>query len=162
MYKQKLIIYFLIICSLALIPSVGAAQTAKPDTSRVTTSMAVLQSTAGALGAPKVQGNDLYFGNTKAADVVGALVDKLGGAASILLKNGDQYVRVATTLKKEDGSSAVGTALDANSPALAKLNNGAPYYGEASLFGETYNAAYEPIKDASGAVVGAYFVGFPK
>ena len=78
MYKQKLIIYFLIICSLALIPSVGAAQTAKPDTSRVTTSMAVLQSTAGALGAPKVQGNDLYFGNTKAADVVGALVDKLG------------------------------------------------------------------------------------
>src|SRR5262245_41738401 len=123
MYKQKLITCFLIICSLALIPSVGAAQTAKPEMSKVNTSMAVLQSTAGALGAPNVQGNDLYFGNTKAADVVGGLVDKLGGAASILLKRGDQYVRVATTLKKEDGSSAVGTTLDANSPALAKLNN---------------------------------------
>jgi hypothetical protein len=80
-----------------------ATQTVKPERFKVDTSMAVLQSTALALGAPKVQGNDLYFGNTKAADVIGALVDKLGGAASIFLKSGDQYVRVATTLKKEDG-----------------------------------------------------------
>jgi hypothetical protein len=130
--------------------------------SRVTTSMAVLQSTAGALGAPKVQGNDLYFGNTKAADVVGALVDKLGGEASIFLKNGNQYVRVATTMKKEDGTSAIGTPLAADSPALPKLDAGQAYYGDATIFGETYNAGYEPIKDASGAVVGAYFVGFPK
>jgi hypothetical protein len=159
MYRTNIIAWLLTLCFIALIPSVGAVQTAKPDTSRVTTSMAVLQSTALALGAPKVQGNDLYFGNTKAANVVGALVDKLGGEASILLKNGDQYVRVATTLKKEDGSSAVGTLLDANSPALAKLNSGAAYYGEATVFGESYNAGYEPIKDASGAVIGAYFVG---
>ena len=87
MYRNSLIAWLLSVCFMALIPRVGAAQTAKPDTSRVTTSMAVLQSTAGALGTPKVQGKDLYFGNTKAADVVGALVDKLGGAASILLKN---------------------------------------------------------------------------
>jgi len=162
MHRNNLIAWVLSVCFIALIPSVGAAQTAKSERFKVDTSMAVLQSTAVALGAPKVQGNDLYFGNTKAADVVGGLVDKLGGGASIFLKSGDQYVRVATTLKKEDGSSAVGTALDANSPALAKLNNGAPYYGEATVFGETYNAGYEPIKDASGAVVGAYFVGFPK
>ena len=162
MHRNNLIAWVLSVCFIALIPTVGAAQTAKSERFKVDTSMAVLQSTALALGAPKVQGNDLYFGNTKAADVIGALVDKLGGAASILLKNGDQYVRVATTLKKEDGSSAVGTALDANSPALAKLNNGAPYYGDANLFGETYDAGYEPIKDASGAVIGAYFVGFNK
>jgi hypothetical protein len=162
MYRNNIIAWLLTLCFIALIPSVGAAQTAKPERFKVDTSMAVLQSTALALGAPKVQGNDLYFGNTKAANVIGALVDKLGGEASIFLKSGDQYVRVATTLKKEDGSSAVGTALDANSPALAKLINGAPYYGDANLFGETYDAGYEPIKDASGAVIGAYFVGFPK
>ena len=161
MHRNNLIAWVLSVCFIALIPTVGPAQTAKSERFKVDTSMAVLQSTALALGAPKVQGNDLYFGNTKAADVVGALVDKLGGAASIFLKSGDQYVRVATTLKKEDGSSAVGTALDANSPALAKLN-GAPYYGDATVFGETYDAGYEPIKDASGAVIGAYFVGFPK
>jgi hypothetical protein len=162
MNRKNLIAWLLSVCFIALVPSVGAAQTDKPEHFRLNTSMAVLQSTALALGAPKVQGNDLYFGNTKAADVIGALVDKLGGAASNFLKSGDQYVRVATTLKKEDGSSAVGTTLDANSPALAKLNNGAPYYGDANLFGETYDAGYEPIKDASGAVIGAYFVGFNK
>jgi Cache 3/Cache 2 fusion domain len=69
---------------------------------------------------------------------------------------------VATTVKREDGSSAVGTMLDATSPAVAKLNNGEAYYGEATVFGKTYDAGYEAIKDASGTVIGAYFVGQPK
>jgi hypothetical protein len=71
-------------------------------------------------------------------------------------------VRAATTVKKEDGSSAVGTALDANSPAIAKLKNGEPYYGDATIFGKSYDTEYEPIKDASGAIIGAYFVGYAK
>jgi hypothetical protein len=69
---------------------------------------------------------------------------------------------VATTLKKEDGSSAIGTTLDVKSAAIARLNNGEPYYGDATLFGKRYDAGYEPMKDASGAVIGAYFVGQPK
>jgi hypothetical protein len=124
--------------------------------------MRVLRDATGSLGAPTVQGSDLYFGKTKAsADLVDGVVKMLGGVATLFAKNGDQYVRVATTVKKEDGTSAVGTALDAKSPALAKLNNGQAYYGDATIFGETYLAGYEPIKDASGAVVGAYFVGYP-
>ena len=113
--------------------------------------------------APKVQGNDLYFGDTKASsDVVDAVAKAQGGVATLFVKSGDQYVRAATTVKKEDGSSAVGTALDANSPAVAKLKNGEAYYGDATIFGKSYVAGYEPIKDASGAVIGAYFVGYPK
>ena len=45
-------------------------------------------------------------------------------------------MRVATTLKKEDGTSAIGTALDANSPAVAKLNKGEAFYGDATIFGK--------------------------
>ena len=71
-------------------------------------------------------------------------------------------MRVATTVKKEDGTSAVGTLLDANSPAYAKLNAGEPYYGDATVFGKAYVAGYEPIKNAAGAVVGADFVGQQK
>ncbi len=93
---------------------------------------------------------------------IDTVVNKNGGAASLFAKNGDQYVRVATTLKKEDGTSAVGTALAANSPALAKLNAGEAYYGDVTIFGKTYDAGYEPIKDASGAVIGAFFVGYQK
>jgi hypothetical protein len=94
--------------------------------------------------------------------VVDAVVKEHGGVATLFVKSGDQFVRVATTVKKEDGTSAVGTALDANSPALAKLKNGKAYHGDATVFGKTYVAGYKPIKDASGAVIGAYFVGYPK
>ena len=71
-------------------------------------------------------------------------------------------MRIATTLKKPDGTSAVGTSLAGNSPAIAKLKNGEPYYGDANLFGKSYDTGYEPTKDASGAVIGAYFVGYQK
>ena len=94
--------------------------------------------------------------------MVDAVVKSHGGLATLFVKSGDQYVRVATTVKKEDGTSAVGTTLDPKSPALAKLNNGEAYYGDATIFFKTYDAGYEPIKDASGAVIGAYFVGYAK
>ena len=145
------------IAAATLIPSLGSAQDAK-----VKAAMADLKAMSETLGAPKLQGSDLYFGNDKADNsIVDSVVKKDGGVATLFAKNGDQYVRVATTIKKEDGTSAVGTSLDAKSPAYARLNAGEPYYGDATVFGKAYVAAYEPIKDASG-FVGAYFVGYPK
>jgi Cache 3/Cache 2 fusion domain len=146
-------------CFTILTPSLGAAQTAI-----VKSLMAALRADTEALGAPKVQGGNLYFGNTKvSADTIGfGVVKRLGGDASVFVKSGDQFVRVATTLKKEDGTSAVGTALAGDSPALPKLNAGQAYYGDATTFGKTYDTGYVPIKDASGAVIGAFFVGNPK
>jgi len=160
MYRNTLIASILTLaCFIVLLPSLG--RTAQTD--KVKSSMTALQAATGKLGAPKVEGSDLYFGNTKVNNfTVKAVVQKHGGAATLFVKNGDQYVRVATTVRKDDGATAVGTALDANSPAIAKLNNGEPYYGDATIFGKTYVAGYEPIKDASGAVIGAYFVGYAK
>ena len=156
MGRINLIAWMLSVGFIALTPSVGAAQDVK-------TSMSDIQAAAALLGAPKVQGNDLYFGPKKVtSDLVDAIVKAHGGVATIFVKSGDNYVRAATTVKKEDGSSAVGTPLAADSPALAKLNNGEPYYGDATVFGKSYDAGYEPIKDASGAVIGAYFVGYAK
>ena len=147
----------LTVCFIALIPTAGMAK------SDVKASMHALKHETEKLGAAKVQGNDLYFGSTKAsADLVDAVAKKHGGEATIFVKSGDQFVRVATTVKKEDGTSAVGSALDENSPAIAKLNKGEAYYGDATVFGKTYDAGYEPIKDASGAVIGGYFVGHSK
>jgi len=156
MYRNNLIAWVLTAFFIALIPTVGATQT-----DNVKTSMAALQAETAKLGAPKVQGSDLYFGSTKASNDL-LVKKKHHGAATLFVKSGEQYVRAATTVKKEDGTNAVGTALDAKSPALAKLNSGEAYYGEATVFGKTYDAGYEPIKDASGAVIGAYFVGYKK
>jgi hypothetical protein len=159
MYRNSFIACILTLaCLFILMPSVGSAQTDK-----VKASMSALKAETAKLGAPKVEGNDLHFGKTKATNnLVDAVVKKHGGAATLFVKSGEQYVRVATTVKKEDGTSAVGAPLDANSAAIPKLNNGEAYYGDATVFGKNYDAGYEPIKDASGAVIGAYFVGYPK
>lgn len=159
MYKRNFITYVLTFaCAIFLTSGLGNAQSEK-----VKSELADLKAETAKLGAPKVQGSDLYFGSTKADNsTVEAVARKDGGAATLFVKDKDRFVRVATTVKKENGESAVGTALDANSSAVAQLNSGAAYYGDAKVFGKTYDAGYEPIKDASGAVIGAYFVGQPK
>jgi Cache 3/Cache 2 fusion domain len=155
------------IATAMLIASLATAQTDK-----VNTSMAALKAKTGKLGAPKIEGKDpvagkdapaLYFGTTKmnnSVDVVDEVVKENGGAATLFVKAGDEYVRVATTVKKGDGSSAMGTTLDLKSPAVAMINKGEAYYGDATIFGKPYVTGYEPIKDAAGKVIGIYFVGY--
>jgi methyl-accepting chemotaxis protein-2 (aspartate sensor receptor) len=78
------------------------------------------------------------------------------------VKDGDEFVRVATTLAKPDKTGrAIGTVLDPG-PAPEALKSGKAYNGDVSLFNKPYVASYEPITDASGAVIGAYFVGIKK
>jgi Cache 3/Cache 2 fusion domain len=138
-----------------LTSGVGNAQTSLDP------AMATLMAKTQKLGVPKLEGNDLYFGTTKVDNsLVDAVTKEHGAAATLFVKSGGEYVRVATTLMKEDGSRAVGTLLEATSPALAKLNAGEAYYGRnVPFFGKLYLVGYEPIKDTSGAIIGAYFVG---
>jgi hypothetical protein len=152
-----------------LIPSVGTAQMDK-----VKASMAALKAKTAKLGAPKIEGIDpvagkdapaLYFGTTKmnnSFDVVDEVVKENGGAATLFVKSGDEYVRVSTTLKKDDGSNAIGTTLDPTGPAIAKIKKGEAYYGEATILGKPYVTGYEPIRDAAKNVIGIYLVGYMK
>ena len=78
------------------------------------------------------------------------------------MKNGEEYVRVATNVKKDDGSRAIGTILDPNGPVIAMIRKGEPYYGEATILGKSYVTGYDPIRDASGNVIGIYYVGYVK
>jgi hypothetical protein len=154
-----------------LMPKAGNAQDAQ-----VTKSMAALKDRTAKLGAPKIEGKDsvggkelpaLYFGSTKMNNNV-AVVDEVvkaggkGAAATIFVKVGDQFVRVATTVMKPDKSGrAVGTTLD-SAPALDALKTGKAYNGEASVLDTPYIADYEPIIDSSGQTIGAFFVGYKK
>ncbi|MEW5745913.1 MAG: Cache 3/Cache 2 fusion domain-containing protein [Nitrospirota bacterium] len=82
-----------------------------------------------------------------------------GGVATIFAKKGEDFIRITTSLKKEDGARAVGTALDRAHPACASLLRGEPYTGKATLFGRDYMTKYTPLKDDHGNVIGALFVG---
>ncbi len=82
-----------------------------------------------------------------------------GGNATIFAASGDDFVRVSTSVKKENGERAVGTQLDRTTPAYAALREGKVYVGLATLFGKQFITQYEPVRDAAGKVVGALYVG---
>jgi methyl-accepting chemotaxis protein len=82
-----------------------------------------------------------------------------GGGATIFVATGEDFVRVSTTTKKEDGSRAVGTILDHKHPGYAVLRSGQSYVGLATLFGKQFITRYDPVRDAAGRVVGVLYVG---
>ncbi|MBW0446020.1 methyl-accepting chemotaxis protein [bacterium M00.F.Ca.ET.228.01.1.1] len=86
-------------------------------------------------------------------------LERSGAVATIFARTGDDFVRVTTSLKKQDGSRAIGTLLDRNGPAYALLVANKTYTGLAALFGKRWITQYRPVTDASGRVIGALFVG---
>ncbi|NUY00669.1 methyl-accepting chemotaxis protein [Paraburkholderia youngii] len=86
-------------------------------------------------------------------------LQRSGAIATIFARSGDDFVRVTTSLKKQDGTRAIGTLLDRKGPAYAPLLANRTYTGLASLFGKRMITQYKPITDASGRVIGALFVG---
>jgi len=150
-------------------PSSGTAQE-----QRVKTAMELLRSMADKLGPPKVEGMDIvagkqvpaiYFGSTKMNNnfsLVDEVVKESGGTATIFVKNGEEFVRVATNVKKDDGSRAIGTILDPKGKAIASIQKDEAFYGEVDILGKPYVTGYEPIRDPSKGVVGIYYVGYLK
>ncbi|NKJ50379.1 methyl-accepting chemotaxis protein [Burkholderia sp. SG-MS1] len=86
-------------------------------------------------------------------------LERSGAVATVFARSGDDFVRVTTSLKKQDGSRAIGTLLDRKGPAYAPLLANRSYTGLAALFGKRLITQYRPITDASGRVIGALFVG---
>jgi len=84
--------------------------------------------------------------------------DSMGAVATIFARTGDDFVRVTTSLKKQDGERAYKTLLDRKHPAYALMNEGKTYIGRASLFGREYMTVYEPIRDGN-RTIGILFIG---
>ena len=94
-------------------------------------------------------------------DLVDSIV-KQHGLATIFVKTGDEYVRVSTNVKKDDGSRAIGTILDPAGKAIQSISKNQAFYGEVTILGKPYITGYEPIRDASNEVIGIYYVGYMK
>lgn len=96
------------------------------------------------------------------------LIDKLtrtaGAAATIFSYDAakDDFTRVTTSVKKADGSRAIGTNLGKASPAYAAIKQGHSFTGQASILGAPYLTIYIPIKAPGGQVIGILFAGIPE
>ncbi len=91
--------------------------------------------------------------------VVDNFLNQTGANATIFVKSAEDFIRVSTTIKKEDGQRAIGTLLDRNFLGYKDLIGGKSYSGPGTLFGRQFMNQYDPIKDASGKVIGILYVG---
>ncbi|HXQ99634.1 MAG TPA: methyl-accepting chemotaxis protein [Pseudomonas sp.] len=82
------------------------------------------------------------------------------GVATVFVRSGDDFIRISTSLSKQDGSRAIGTSLDHKHPAYEKLLAGQGYVGRALLFDRSYMTQYTPVHDSGGKVIAVLFVGF--
>ncbi|MFL5011924.1 methyl-accepting chemotaxis protein [Rhizobium sp.] len=137
------------------------------DARDATRAMAVLYGAADQAAKVELKDNQL---STVTEDAIPALADhslvdrtaqSIAGVATIFQKQGSDYVRISTNVKKENGDRAVGTKLVADHPAQPVLARGQAYYGPAELFGRKFMTGYFPIKNASNVNVGILFIGIP-
>jgi hypothetical protein len=172
--KRRTFILFGLIVGCAVSTGILISSHGQAQSDKVKTSMAALIAKTGALGMPKIEGTEptggndvpaLYFGSTKinnSFDLVDAVAHEQGGVVTLFAKSGDDFIRVATNVKKDDGSRAIGTVLDPKGPVIAMIRKGEAYYGDATILGKPYVTGYEPIRDAGNGVIGIYFVGYAK
>lgn len=93
---------------------------------------------------------------TKYVDLV---KEDLGFVATIFVKKGNDFERIATNIKGENGERAVGTLLGQSSLAYETIMAGQDYKGEVNILNKPYMAYYSPIKSSQDEVIGIIFVG---
>ncbi len=90
-------------------------------------------------------------------ELVDAASEATHGVATIFA--GD--TRIATSVRRPDGSRGIGTTLDNPTVRQLVLHDGKTFYGMARVLGRRYVAIYDPIRDNDRKIIGMLFVGRP-
>ena len=93
------------------------------------------------------------------SDIVDRFTQVTSAACTIFVRSGEDFVRIATSLKMEGGSRALGTVMEKTNPAYHGLLKGSEYVGKTTLFGRDYMTKYLPIQDTDGTVIAVLFIG---
>jgi methyl-accepting chemotaxis protein len=97
-----------------------------------------------------------------------ALVDEVsrvtGGTATVFAWDAakNDFVRMTTSVKKDDGSRAIGTVLGTANPVFAVVKSGNVFTGEAKILGRDFYTQYVPIFTEGTTVAGVLYVGIRK
>jgi methyl-accepting chemotaxis protein len=107
--------------------------------------------------------NTLLSENNQDIGLDTSMVDEmskdLNDAVTIFARDGEDFIRISTSIVTDDGNRAVGTYLGADSNAYAAVMRGELYIGEADILGLPYLTGYDPIIDENNEVIGIRFVG---
>ncbi len=99
--------------------------------------------------------------------VVDEVARLVGGTCTIFqrMNPAGDMLRVATNVVSKDGRRAIGTYIPAQNPddrpnpVVSAVLSGQTYKGRALVVDAWYETSYEPIRDASGSVIGMLYVG---
>jgi len=109
--------------------------------------------------AGALQAGFMLNGDSQVVDTITRIVfdREGGGAATVFL--GD--VRIATNVRDASGDRATGTLMS-EEVAQVVLTQGKLWTDRAFVLSNWFISAYEPIRDPSGSVIGALYVGMPE
>lgn len=114
-------------------------------------------------GELSLDGDQLVDADRQALDgrstVMDEFSDKHDVATTIFKRDGDDFTRIVTSIRKPGGQRAVGTQLGTGSKAYKPVMDRKLYIGRAEILGVPYITAYDPILDRQDKVIGIYFVG---
>ena len=139
-----------------------------PRTPKAT--IADLDARLAKIGAPKLDGTvqvagqdvpAIYFGDRRINnnfDVVDAIRKTHQATATVFVRDGEEFVRVSTNVLTPEGKRGIGTKLARNA-AYAALDAGKQFCGPIDVLGTKFESCYNPIKDASGKIIGASYIG---
>ncbi len=123
---------------------------------------------------PRMMVGDKWLGQISSPSVQAPVVDPVYRGLKItatifqrMNADGDM-LRVATNVVKTDGKRAIGTYIPAvnpdgtPNPVIAAVMSGSTFTGKALVVGKWYIAAYKPIKNPAGEIIGMIYTGIPQ
>ena len=131
----------------------------------VNNSLGVAKAQFYSRGKPSIVNGKMQLGDNYVLngnfEIVDSVKNMVGGTATVFQVIGEEAVRISTNVINTDGTRAVGTTV--SKPVYdAVIIRGETYYGRAWVVNAWYLTAYEPIKDASGKIIGILYVGIPE
>ncbi|MDR2518344.1 MAG: methyl-accepting chemotaxis protein [Spirochaetaceae bacterium] len=91
--------------------------------------------------------------------VVDRVFQTMDIAATIFVKEQNDFRRISTNIIDQSGKRAVNTFLGQDSAAFGSVSRGERYTGRAVILGRDYLTEYQPILDVNKNIIGLLFIG---
>ncbi len=92
--------------------------------------------------------------------LVDDFTEATGATASVFVAKGDEFVRITTSNKNDNGERAVGVTLGRDHQAYEALRAGKSYVGRSRVLNREHLSKYVPVKSSDGSVIAALGVGY--
>ncbi len=90
-----------------------------------------------------------------------SFTEATGAVATVFAPVGDDWIRITTSLRNEEGKREIGTLLGKTHPAYSKIMQGEAYYDVVAVSGTNFIAYYAPVMNDEGETIAITVVALP-